>query len=463
VSRTVSWLRRGTAAVCCLVLAALVGGGAPAPPADRPDARPVPSVRALPPPEPPQPPPPVLAAVGAAPAQTAAGVARALAGPLADRRLGGRVVATVLDAGTGQVLLDRGGRTPVVPASTAKLATAAALLAVSPPDRRLSTRLVAGARPGELVLVGGGDPTLSAAAPGSPTAYEGASRIAGLAAAARRAGVRRVTRVVVDGSLFSGPRLGPGWDPVDVTGGYVAPITALMVDGGRQGPGVRTRSAEPDLAAGRALAAALGAPAAPVVRGSAPAGARRLAEVRSVPVARLVEQMLLASDNVLAETLARHVALAERQPASFAGAVAAVRAVLARLGLPVAGGQLVDGSGLSTRNRLTPALLAALLRTVAAPDRPELHALVPGLPVSGYDGTLDDRFRSGPAALAAGQVRAKTGTLTGVSALAGLVRGADGRLLAFAVVADRVPPAGTLAAEAALDTVAATLARCGCR
>jgi D-alanyl-D-alanine carboxypeptidase/D-alanyl-D-alanine-endopeptidase (penicillin-binding protein 4) len=416
---------------------------------------------ATPTPDPPSPPPPVLAAPVDGPAQTAAGVARVLARPLADPRLGGRVAATVVDAETGEVLLDRSADAYVMPASAAKLVTAAAVLGTGEPDRRLATRLVAGSRPGEVVLVGGGDATLSAATGGAPTTYEGAPRLATLAAAARRAGVRKVTRVVVDGSLFTGPRLAPGWDPVDIGGGYVAPITALMLDGGRQGPGIRARSAEPDLAAGRALAAALGAPAAPVVRGTAPAGARLLGEVRSQSIARVVEQMLLASDNVLAETLARQVALAEGRPASFAGAVAASRAVLGRLGLPAGGERLVDGSGLSLTDRVTPALLVALLRLAAGPDRPELRALLSGLPVSGYDGTLDDRFR-GPAAPAAGQVRAKTGTLTGVSSLAGLVRGAGGRLLAFAVVADRVAPAGTLGAEAALDTVAAALAKCGC-
>ncbi len=460
-------VRRGTAALAGLLLlvpaaagSAAVGpagsGGAAGQPAAAPGA-------ARPAPEPPSPPPPVLAAPAAGPALTPAGIGRALAGPLRDRRLGSRVSATVLDAETGEVLLDRAGGTFVIPASTAKLTTAVALLAVTPSDRRLSTRVVAGARPGEVVLVGGGDATLSAAAAGAPSTYAGAPRIATLAAAVRRAGVRKVGRVVVDGSLFTGPRLGPGWDPADVTGGYVAPIAALTLDGGRRAPASRDRFAEPDLAAGRALAAALGAPTAPVVRGRAAPGAALLGEVRSQPLARVVEQMLLASDNVLAETLARQVALAERRPASFAGAAAAVRAVLGRLGLPAGGDRLVDGSGLSMRDRATPALLAAVLRAVAGPDRPELHALVPGLPVSGYDGTLDDRFRAGPAALAAGQVRAKTGTLTGVSSLAGLVRGVDGRLVAFAVVADRVSPTGTLRAEAALDAVAATLARCGCR
>src|SRR6185369_3360040 len=163
-----------------------------------------------------------------------------------------------------------------------------------------------------------------------------------------------------------------------------------------------------------------------------------------------------------AEVLSRQVAIAEGRPASFTGAAAATRAVLARLGLPAAGDRLVDGSGLSLQDRVTPALLAGLLRVASGPADPRLHALVPALPVSGYLGTLDDRYRTGPAALAAGEVRAKTGTLDGVSSLAGLVRGADGRLLVFAVVADRVPAGGTLPAEAAMDEVAAALTTCGC-
>ncbi|HZB47678.1 MAG TPA: D-alanyl-D-alanine carboxypeptidase, partial [Mycobacteriales bacterium] len=261
-----SWLRRSGAGIVCLALLGLVGGsavgvrpGAPAAPTGA-AAAPTP-----PPPEAPSPPPPVLAAAVAGPAQTAAGVARMLAGPLADPRLGGRVTASVVDAETGEVLLDRSADTYVIPASTAKLVTAVTALAAGEPDRTLSTRLVAGARSGEVVLVGGGDGTLSAARGGQPVTYEGAPRLATLAARARKAGLATVTRVVVDGSLFAGPRLAPGWDPVDVAGGYVAPITAVMVDGGRQGPGIRARSAEPDLATGRALAAALGAPAAPVV------------------------------------------------------------------------------------------------------------------------------------------------------------------------------------------------------
>ena len=448
-----SALAIGAAAVIGGVVVAGSGGAA--------DGGAAPTVTASPSPSPLVTPTPVLAVPPPGPPQTAAGVAGKLSGPLADHRLGSRVSATVVDAETGQVLLDRGAAEPVTPASTAKLATSVALLSVTEPDQRLTTRLVAGSRPGDVVLVGGGDPTMSAAPAGKPTAYEGAARVSTLAALAKQAGLGPVSRVVVDSSLFSGPTMAPTWNPADVRGGYIAPITAAMVDAGRQ-DGLRARSTAPDLAAGRALAVALGVAKAAVVRGRAPVGATTLAAVSSQPIPRLVEQMLLASDNVLAEALARQVAIAEGGPASFAGAVDATREVLARLGMP-AGGGLLDGSGLSAQDRVTPALLAALLRAAADPDQPGLHALVPGLPVSGYLGTLDDRYRTGPAALAAGEVRAKTGTLDGVSSLAGLVRGADGRLLVFAVVADRVPAGGTLPAEAALDEVAAALTTCGCR
>ncbi|HST67105.1 MAG TPA: D-alanyl-D-alanine carboxypeptidase/D-alanyl-D-alanine-endopeptidase [Mycobacteriales bacterium] len=456
--------RVAVAGGCALLVgAAAVGGGlvlAGRDPAA--GAGPAPTLSASPTPSPLLAPTPVLAAPVPGPPQTAAGTAAALAGPLSDDRLGPRVSAVVVDADSGRVLLDRGSGNYVTPASTAKLATSVALLAVTEPDQRLSTTVVAGTKPGEVVLVGGGDVTLSGAPAGKPTAYEGAARIATLAAAARKAGAGTVTRVVVDSSLFPGPAMAPSWDPRDVTGGYITPISPVMVDAGTQ-EGLRARSSAPDLQAGRALAAALGAPKAAVVRGKAPAGAATLATVRSQPIPRLVEHMLLASDNVLAEALARQVAIAEGKPAGFTGAAAATRTVLGRLGLPAGGDRLLDGSGLSLQDRVTPALLAGLLRVAAGPDDPRLHALVPGLPVSGYLGTLDDRYRTGPAALAAGEVRAKTGTLDGVSSLAGLVRGAGGRLLAFAVVADRVPSGGTLAAEAALDDVAAALARCTCR
>jgi serine-type D-Ala-D-Ala carboxypeptidase/endopeptidase (penicillin-binding protein 4) len=464
------WLRRGMAAVGLVLVVAVIGGsaagtgnpadqpGSPAASAAAPPAASVP-VR----PEPSAPAPVLGDDLGSAPVPSAAGVARALADRLADPRLGGRVSAQVSDVATGAVLLNRGAGNLATPASTAKLLTATALLAVRTADDRLTTRVVAGSRPGEVVLVGAGDPTLSAARPGTPTPFAGAPRLSDLAAQLRKTSPAKITRVVVDVTRFSGPQLAPGWDPTDVDGGFVAPIAALMSDVGRVEPGDKSRrSPVPDLAAGKAFAARLGLPADAVTRGRAKAGATVLAQVTSAPLSVLIEQMLLESDNVLAEALARQVAIAEKLPASFAGAADAVRRVLGRIGVPTAGLHMMDGSGLSPLDKVSPAVLVAVLRAVASVDHPTLHALVPGLPVGGYDGTLDERYLAGPSAVAAGSVRAKTGTLNGVSSLAGIVADKDGRLLVFAFLADAVT-GGTLPAEAALDESAAVLARCGCR
>jgi D-alanyl-D-alanine carboxypeptidase/D-alanyl-D-alanine-endopeptidase (penicillin-binding protein 4) len=398
-----------------------------------------------------------------APAPTADGLTRALADPLSDSALAHASVS-VVDVATGQRLYDRSADTASLPASTTKLLTATAVLAARGPAYRLTTRAVAGPNPGDVVLVGAGDPTLAA---GANATYVDSARLDDLAAQVKQAlAGTSPARVIVDGSLFTGPTAGPGWDD-DATAGYGAPITALMIDGARTSPvpphGFASRSTQPDLAAGQALAAALGLSSGAVTRGSAPAEAKPLGSVSSPPMVRLVEQMLVESDNVIAECLARQVALARSQPASFAGAAAAVTAALADLGLTIAPGVLVDGSGLSRNDRLSPAFLTGLLALDAKGEHPELRSVFNGLPVAGYSGTLRDRYRK-PATggKAAGVVRAKTGTLTpGVSAIAGVVVDADGRTLAFAVLAtvgDNAFPA-----QDALDRFAATLAACGCR
>jgi D-alanyl-D-alanine carboxypeptidase/D-alanyl-D-alanine-endopeptidase (penicillin-binding protein 4) len=140
--------------------------------------------------------------------------------------------------------------------------------------------------------------------------------------------------------------------------------------------------------------------------------------------------------------------------------VGAVLAALEEAELDLTGVTLADGSGLSRQNQVPAAVLADLLGGAADGSLPGAGAVLSGLPVAGYDGTLFDRGDDDPAT-APGTVRAKTGTLNGVHSLAGTVVTADGRLLAFAVLADAAT-GGEAAAEDALDEVAAELARCGC-
>jgi len=423
---------------------------------------------------------PVLAGAGRdAPAPTAAGVAAALDPLITDRRLGSRVLLSVVDVASGEVLYARDPDGSATPASVTKVVTAVTVLAARGPGYRLDTRAVAGANPGEVVLVGGGDPTLAAGPTGS---YPGAARLDDLAAKVKQAlGGTAPSKVIVDTSLFSGPPLGPNWDSDIVPGGYGSATVALMTDGARVDPKDVTERAKrhqrPDIAAGQAFAKALGLPTSAVSAGQAPAppanGASpepaaspvpgtELGRVESPPLITLVEIMLERSDNVLAEALARQVALAKGQPASYEGAAAAMDAVLAELGLPDEENGLVDGSGLSRANRLTPSLLTDLFTVAARADRPELRGIFSGMPVAGYSGTLARRYGTAePTRPGAGVVRAKTGTLSGVNTLAGIVTTQEGRLLAFAVLADKTP--GGRGPEAALDAIATALARCGCR
>ncbi|MEV0130763.1 D-alanyl-D-alanine carboxypeptidase/D-alanyl-D-alanine-endopeptidase [Dactylosporangium sp. NPDC050688] len=410
----------------------------------------------------PEPPPAVLTAVdGQAPLPSPDGVKAALAPLLAAPALGPHITASVVDVATGQVLYSSEPDAAMTPASTTKVVTGVAALATRGPAYRIPTRVVAGAQPGEVVLIGGGDPTLGVF---QTPYYPGAARLDDLAGQVKKAlGDTAPTKVVYDGSLFTGSGIGPGWDDDATTEGSGAVITAIMTEGGRPNSGkYAKRYAQPDMQAAQAFARLLGLPATAVVAGTAPAGAQELGKVESAPMVRLVEFMLLESDNVLADILARQVALAKGQPASFEGGAAAMRTVLEELNVPVTAYGLVDGSGFSRNDRLSPALLTTLLAMAARSDRADLHGIFSGLPVAGYSGTLAGRFtKPQEGAGAAGMVRAKTGTLTGVNSLTGIVVDADGRTLAFAFMADQTTDGPK--AVVALDRVAAALAACGCR
>ena len=177
--------------------------------------------------------------------------------------------------------------------------------------------------------------------------------------------------------------------------------------------------------------------------------------------ADIVSHLLAVSDNNAAEVVAHHVGLAQGTGGSFEGGVAGVRRALRALEIPLAKSRILDGSGLSRQNRLAPETLSAVLRVAASPEHPQLRVAVTGMPVAGYTGSLTWRFDRGAAA-GRGRVQAKTGTLTGVHGLAGVVSDTQGSTFGFVMIADQVPLAKQLTARILIDEAAAALAACAC-
>ena len=416
--------------------------------------------------EPREPAAPVLAALEPGRSATRAGVADRLRPLLGNPAVGTRIGAAVLDPATDELLLDVDAAGAHVPASTTKVLTALAALEALGPDTRFRTTVVQAG--GRVVLVGGGDPALSQrveVTDGWDYPFTAFDRLARATADELLAAGTTTVRLGYAGDLFAGPSVNPAWEPGYVASGQVAPVSALSLDGGRARPGFAPRAGDPARFAADRFAALLGASGvrvdgAPTAQAT-PAGAL-LASAESPTVAEIVGQMLARSDNDVAEMLARHVARAEGAEPTFVGGGTAIRAVLDRLGVPTAGLVLADGSGLSRRNRISAVTLARSLEHAYEDGDGSSTSLLTGLPVAGFTGTLDDRFADAESRVEAGDIRAKTGFLTGVVALAGYVVDADGRPLIFVVLADGVAPTSTLDAQLTIDRLTARLAGCGC-
>ena len=386
-----------------------------------------------------------------------------MAPALADPNLG-NLTGRIADAITGSQLWAQGADIPMQPASVTKVLTAAAALLTLDRDARVTTRVLAADQqktPGLVVLDGGGDPTLSAAPKGQDTWYRDAARISDLADQVRSSGIK-VTAVQVDVSAYSGPTMAPGWDPLDIDGGDIAPIEPVMLDGGRTQPVSvdSKRSVTPALDAGRALAVSLGVnPAAVTIRPSALDGGQQIASVQSPPLMARLREMMNNSDNVMAESIGREVAAAARRPQSFDGAAQAVLSRLEAAEIDTDGARLVDVSGLSVDDRLTAEALDETVNAAAGDGQPQLRPLVDLLPIAGGSGTLSNRYLDNDAErAAAGWLRAKTGSLTATNSLAGMVTDVSGRVLTFALISNNAGPTGRLA----IDALAATLRSCGC-
>jgi serine-type D-Ala-D-Ala carboxypeptidase/endopeptidase (penicillin-binding protein 4) len=352
----------------------------------------------------------VLAApAGAGDSPLAKRLARALAVPHVSQA---RTAAVTIDLQTGETLFSEHEGLPLVPASNEKLAVAYAALVTLGPTFRFETDVLGRGQQdgvtwrGSLVLVGHGDPTLSSA------------DLAVLARQVRAAGIRRVTRgVFADESFFDTRRTGAGWKSWFFIN-ECPPLSALTIDRGRY-YGRTTR----DPAAAASLLFRNALRRAGVAVGGAGVGRQRdddvpLAAVESAPLSQVVAWMGRVSDNFTAELLLKQLGTAQGEVGTSARGAAAVRTALAEAGIPLAGLRLVDGSGLSSLDRLTARSLAALLRAAWADPNVRPYLLA-ALPVAGISGTLSDRMRRPPAR---GHVQAKTGTTSLASALSGYVK-----------------------------------------
>ena len=357
-------------------------------------------------------------------ALAAAGTAQTRAGPTLERRLDralhvphvrpSQTGALAVELTSGRAVFARNAAVPFAPASTEKLPVTFAALSILGPSFRFETDVLGeGSQQGavwrgSLVLQGHGDPTLSR------------SDLKTLALQLRRLGLRRVTGSVLgDESWFDSRRTAPGWK----ASFYVnesPPLSALAVDRARYRGAV---SAQPALGAALAFRDALRAAgiavAGRITTGRADTDAFPLASVTSASLAAIVRSMDLASDNFTAELLLKELGAVAAGRGTTAAGAAVVTKQLAAADVPIAGVRIVDGSGLSLLDRLTPNALVGILE--AAWTAPQVkERFVSALPVAGVSGTLHDRMRRPPAR---GNVVAKTGTTLEASALSGFVRG----------------------------------------
>jgi len=318
--------------------------------------------------------------------------------------------AEVVDLASGEVVFSRHATGSLAPASNEKLPVTLAALTLLGPEYRISTEVLGEGEQqgsewiGDLVLKGYGDPDLST------------GDLKRLARQVRASGIRSVSgRLVADESFFDRSRTAPGWKSFFRIN-ECAPLSALSVDRGH------VTSASPPLVAARVFSNMLAASGVKVKgnprAGAASAEALSIATVESPPLWQLLRFMDRESDNYSAELMLKQIGAYDNGRGTTANGAAAVRRVLAEAGVPLAGVRIVDGSGLSLRNRLTATALAQLL-VVAWSDTTLRSPFVGSLAIAGRLGTLSHRLRLRPAR---GNVYAKTGTTNSASALSGYVR-----------------------------------------
>ncbi|MFX4274067.1 D-alanyl-D-alanine carboxypeptidase/D-alanyl-D-alanine endopeptidase [Propionibacteriaceae bacterium Y1685] len=401
---------------------------------------------------------PVLASADEGTAPEADALARRIAA--VDKKDVGSVGGVVLDPATGKTLYARQAERAKIPASTMKVLTSTAALDVLGPDHRFTTKVVTGAE-GQIVLVGGGDPYLmSKPDRATPDRADLTTLAAETASQLKEKGQTQVT-LGYDASLFTGPGWNPAW--LDKYADEATTVSALWVDLGREGGQTPSRrDTDPPKAAADEFTALLTKQGVKVTRtaaAKAPDGAAEITTATSEPLDLIVESVMLHSNNDAAEVLFRHVALGSGRPGSNTDASAAVQQRLTDLGVWVDGAVIKDGSGLSRDNGIPPAMLAKVVALALDDENPGLRSVITGMPVAAADGSLRVRYFSEGTEAGRGHVRAKTGTLSKVHALAGYTRTADGRLLVMAFL---VNGGEDFPDRVHLDRVTSAVTACGC-
>ncbi len=346
----------------------------------------------------------------------------------------------------GRIIYSHGEGESLAPASTLKLATALAAIDILGPDATFTTRFIASKQPkngvidGDLYVVGGGDPLFATS--GYKTVFDDPDQFYEdfnqLADTLSGAGVKEISGGIIgDDSRYDNVRWIPSWPTRYQVGGTVAPLSALLVNDGNTGytdtPGEATanrKAGDPPLLFAQTLRTVLAAKGIKVNGGAstgrAPADGKEIASFDSVPMVKVLSEMLTDSDNTTAELVLKEIGLTAKGQGTTAAGLEAVKESLKRQGFDLTGLVMVDGSGLDTTDRISCALDLAFVNALSR--NPDLAA---ALPLGGRTGTLRKRMS---ATASTGRVRAKTGTLNSVNALTGFADTPQGNTLAFSFI-----------------------------
>ena len=317
----------------------------------------------------------------------------------------------VYDLSADSILYNYGGRQTLRPASTMKLLTSVTALDVLGSSYDYRTYLyykgtiADGVLTGDVWLVGGMDPLFD----------DTDMRI--MAETLHRVGIDSISgRIVRDVSFKEEALLGEGWC-WDDDNPQLSPLLVSRKDE------FADRFKEELQKCGIAVNA-------PITTDRLPKDVLLICS-RSHRLSEVLEPMMKESDNLYAESMFFQLAATVgKRPATAAHARQVIKTTVTKAGVTGIPYRIADGSGLSLYNYVTPELMVRLLR-YAYLKRDIMAALYPALPVAGVDGTLKKRMKGGPAQ---GNVHAKTGTLSGVSSLAGYCRAANQHLLAFCII-----------------------------